>query len=104
LVGLLLLAFLGGTLAQVAASPVPVQHPCVVAKNLGSHDMPCKPMPPEPGTPACVVAIGCGVMAMLAPDLPSMALRQTPVWYSLPPTERAGRSIKPDLFPPILVA
>ncbi len=103
MIGLMLLALLGGTLAQAAMSPAPAQHSCDVTMNPGSHGMPCKPMPSEPGMPACVAAIGC-MIAVPVPELPSVALRSTPAWYAAPPDGRAGRSTEPDPFPPKLVA
>jgi hypothetical protein len=104
MVGLLLSVFLGGTLTQVTASPVPPHHSCDVTVGLGDHGMPpCEPMSSKPGMPACMAAIGCVAMPMLAPDLPSVTLRRTPVWCAALPDERAGRAIRPDPFPPKIV-
>ncbi|MGE0270213.1 MAG: hypothetical protein AB7M05_08485 [Alphaproteobacteria bacterium] len=54
--------------------------------------------------PACVALVGCSIFAgTLALDLSiSTPLRWSSAWYDSDLTDLVGRSIKPDLFPPIL--
>ena len=109
-VALTILAFVGGMTLQLmppkaafAAERAPSQSDCahmaMPAQDAGSsHEMPCKGIDPE-----CVKLMGC----LGTPSLPSrlgadfVHVAYDRVFYWTPDTFRDGRSIKPDLFPPI---
>lgn len=107
---LTLLAFGGGMTLQlmppkaVLAAPASVpamgdcQHMAVPADVGPSHTMPCKGIDPE-----CVKQMGClGTASLpLRPPSPATFFSYSRVTYWLPAAIFAGRSIKPDLLPPI---
>ena len=107
IVVLSLLAFVGGMTLQLmppkaafAAAPVlgDCQHMTVPADAGPSHTMPCKGLDPE-----CVKQMGCLGTANLPlrPLSPATLFSYSRVAYWLPAATFAGRSIKPDLLPPI---
>ena len=108
-VALTLLAFVSGMTLQLmppkstlAAAPLPAmgdcEHMVAPAKVGSSHTMPCKGIDPE-----CVKQMGClGTASLpLPPRSPATFFSYRRVAYWLPAEVFAGRSIKPDLLPPI---
>src|SRR4051794_39607687 len=106
-----LIAFTGGMTLQLmppkaafaASAAVPIAGDCVdmampPADHGAVHDMPCKGMDPE-----CVKQMHC----LGTPSLPLrlgdnvVSFNYGKVAYWAPATFRDGRSIKPDLLPPI---
>jgi hypothetical protein len=103
-------AFIGGMTLQVmppkaalAADIAPAMGDCAQmamppADAAAGHKAPCKGMDPE-----CVKQMGCLGTANLPLHPPSLAtvFSYHKVAYWLPAVIFAGRSIKPDLLPPI---
>lgn len=98
---LLLLTFVGGSWVSAYAQPAP--QPCPMAMEMGMKvDAPAMPMPCEDGTPACTKRICC----LIGTALPMSPPAETPVSFGMIqylPTDapQGGRSIEPELFPPI---
>lgn len=69
--------------------------------NCDHPGAPCKGM-----TPACIDNMGCATIAALpaTPLLTSAPLRWDVLSYRLVDAAMAGRTIRPELFPPILRA
>lgn len=109
-IALTLVAFVGGMTLQLMppkvafAAPVPVpamgdcQHMAMPTDAGPSHTIPCKGIDPE-----CVKQMGClGTASLpLRPASPATFFSYSRVAYWLPAAIIAGRSIKPDLLPPI---
>jgi hypothetical protein len=111
LVVLTLLAFVGGMTLQLmppkiafAASPTPAAGDCshiTTPRDHGSNGqkVPCQ----DTDLPECIKQMGC----LGTPSLPLGARTNfvpfgyNKIAYSTPPAFRDGRSIEPDLFPPI---
>ena len=105
-----LLAFVGGMTLQLmppkaafASGTAPMSGDCahmaMPSPDAGSgHAMPCKGMDPE-----CVKQMGClgtpSLPLRLGVDVIPFAYGKVVYWT--PAVARDGRSIKPDLFPPI---
>jgi hypothetical protein len=100
---LLLGAFLSGTSVEAVMAAMPMDQPCDMAMDMGgSNDgAPCSQ---RDAMPACAPFVGCASFVGLpAPDLSAFTVfRWSSVWYGGDLTGLVGRSIKPDLFPPIL--
>lgn len=98
------LALLGAVPAAVAASVAPAGMPgCGALMGLTAVDgVPCDPA--EPGQPACLAsAVGCAVVALPGPAAAqALAVPHLPrLWDPGPSLLLLGRTLKPDLFPPI---
>jgi hypothetical protein len=96
---LLLGAFLSGTSVEAVMAAMPMDQPCDMAMDMGgSNDgAPCSQ---RDAMPACAPFVGCASFVGLpAPDLSAFTVFR---WYGGDLTGLVGRSIKPDLFPPIL--
>lgn len=82
---------------------MPMDQPCGMAMDMGgSNDgAPCGQ---RDAMPACIPFVGCPTFVGLsASDLSAFTkFRWSTIWYGGNLTALAGRSIKPDLFPPIL--
>lgn len=105
---LLLLTFVGGPWLSAAAEAAP--KPCTMmmsgdnASGVGPMKMgdTDKPMPCHDSTPACMKRICCLVSTTLPAAPPSVALPvPSGVHYPLAASLDGGRSVKPELFPPI---
>ena len=110
---LLLLTFVGGSWVSAFAQSAP--RPCPMAMDMGMKadaaqdgtmkgDAPATPMPCEDGTPACAKRICCFVGTALPTPPPGV----TPVSFGMiqylpADAPQGGRSIEPELFPPIHV-
>jgi hypothetical protein len=103
---LMLVALYLGASTQAGAAVSEMRQPCqLMTMTHGTLvDTPCKPGASIPGMPGCPFAPACvGVIALEppAPQTPWHAATWTPVWYGRPSNLGAGRSIAPDLLPPI---
>lgn len=103
---LAVLALLGATPVGGVAASVPAGiSPCMamMAHDAG-HDGPCDPAAPEPGMRGCVVSMaGCNVVALPGPESAVVPMLNVPaVWALGPSILGPGRTIEPNLFPPIL--
>jgi hypothetical protein len=105
---LLLLTFVGGGWPSASAQATP--SPCMMAMDTGKAPdaglakaaRPDGPMPCEDGTPACMKRVCCLASTTLSSPLPaSPALAAGTVRYLPAVSLRDGRSIEPELFPPI---
>jgi hypothetical protein len=106
---ILLLTFVSGPWLSVVAQPPP--KPCTVMmppddapdRALMDMDDTGECMPCQDGTPVCMERICCFVGAtFLAPLPPGVSVLATSVVRYLPmPSRGEGRSIEPELFPPI---
>lgn len=98
------LALLGAVPVAVAASVAPAGMPGCGALMGLVDGVPCDPAAPEPGQPACLASpVGCAVVA-----LPGTAAAQAlavphlaRLWDPGPSLLLLGRTLEPDLFPPI---
>jgi hypothetical protein len=101
---LMLVALFVGVSAQGLAAVSAAGQPCQVTMTRGNDpDAPCKSAS-RPDAPACLFAPACiGVVALepAAPHTPNPVAAWREVWYGDPPAPGVGRSIRPDLFPPI---
>lgn len=99
------LALLGAAPA-VVASLAPAGMPgCGAPMGHTAVDgAPCDPAAPESGRPACPPsAIGCAVVALPDPVAQALAVPHQPrVWDPGPSPLLIGRTVEPNLFPPIL--
>ncbi len=104
---LAVLALLGAAPA-VAASLAPAGMPgCGALMGHTAVDgAPCDPAAPEKGQPACPAsAIGCAVVALPGPATQALSVPRLPaLWDPGPSPIFLGRTVEPDLFPPILSA
>lgn len=103
---LAMLALLGTAPVGVAATFAPAgTSPCMamMAHDAG-HDGPCDSTDPQPGMPACgLFMAGCAVVAFPGPESPvAFPLSAPTVWAVGPLKIGPGRTIEPNLFPPIL--
>lgn len=103
---LAVLALLGAVPAAVAASVAPAGMPgCGALMGLTAVDgAPCDPAAPEPGQPACLASsVGCAVVALPGPAVAqALAVPDlTRLWDPGPSLLLLGRTLEPDLFPPI---
>ena len=106
--GLMLLTFVGGPWLSAAAEAAP--KPCMMAMAGGSDHAGMmamsgsgKSMPCQDSTPACMKRICCLVGATLLvppPSTPSVLAVST-VRYLPTASPGGGRSVEPELFPPI---
>ncbi|MGE0270251.1 MAG: hypothetical protein AB7M05_08685 [Alphaproteobacteria bacterium] len=100
---LLLGAFLSGTSVEAVMAAMPMDQPCDMAMDMGGSGdgVPCSQ---RDAMPACAPFVGCPTFVGLpAPDLSAFTLfRWSSAWYGRDLVSLVGRSIKPDLFPPIL--
>lgn len=100
---LLLGAFLSGTSVEAVMAAMPMDQPCDMAMDMGGSGdgAPCSQ---RDAMPACAPFVGCAIFVGLpAPDRTAFTLfRWSSAWYGRDLTGLVGRSIEPDLFPPIL--
>lgn len=105
MVVLAVLALLGAVPAVMAASVASAGMPgCGALMGHAAFDgVPCDPVAPEPGQPACLAStIGCAVVALPGPAAQALAVpRLTRLWDPGPSLLLLGRTLEPDLFPPI---
>jgi hypothetical protein len=109
LLALLLLTFVGASwvsaFAQTAPQPCPMGMKMDIKTDLEpAGSAPADPMPCMDSTPACAKRICC----LIGTALPMSPPAETPVSFGMIqylPTDAAqgGRSIEPELFPPIHV-
>jgi hypothetical protein len=104
---LLALLFVAGTTGMLisgsatSAMPTPCHEATWDIIPPSNAEMPCKGI-----TPACVEVMGCAVLAALLPTplSPPMPIKWAVVAYHLHSFVLDGRSVEPELFPPILSA
>jgi hypothetical protein len=106
---LLLLTFVAGGWPSASAQATP--SPCMMAMDTGKAPdaglakaaRPDGPMPCEDGTPACMKRTCClaGTTLLSSPPLASPVLAAGTVRYPPAVPLSGGRSIEPELFPPI---
>jgi hypothetical protein len=99
----LILALVIGLTGQVAFMPMAMAVPPDQASDMSpaapcsGSDMPCKGM-----MPACMDSMSCTFTVVLPmPMAPPTALQWSRVSYATLSATLNGRSIEPDLFPPI---
>jgi hypothetical protein len=102
---LLVLAFVAGTTGSLTSANVALAVPMPCHDGMASDtapmsdsSMPCKGM-----MPACADAMGCIVLAALpaAPTAASVAVVWAAIDYPVLASMLDGRSVEPELFPPI---
>jgi hypothetical protein len=113
-ISVLAIALLAGTTSQLmphgamiaaakAAAPCVAMDMSTVSSSPSamSDDMPCKGM-----IPVCTDSIGCAVVVDLPmpPQTAPAPVRWVQIVWSAEQTALAGRSVSPELFPPILSA
>lgn len=109
---LLLLTFVGGSWVSAAAQTAP--QPCPMAMKMAMKadsqaasskaTAPDKPMPCQDSAPGCAKRICCLIGATLLIPSPTFApLSFGIVQYVAMDASQGGRSIEPELFPPIHV-
>ena len=110
LIAITIFAFVGGmtlqamppSIASDKSAPLSIAKDCArmaLPHDMGrSHAVPCKGVDPE-----CVKQNGClGTASLpLRPPGPPILFTYGRVAYWAPPAIFAGRSVKPDLYPPI---
>lgn len=113
LLALLLLTFVGASWVSAFAQTAP--QPCPMAMEMDMKveaasaammktDAPAMPMPCEDGTPACTKRICCLIGTALPMPPPAVTLVSFGMVQYLPTdAPQGGRSIEPELFPPIHV-
>lgn len=100
---LAVLALLGAAPVMAASTPAGMPDCGALMGHTAAHDAPCDPATSDPGQPACPTsAIGCTAVALPSPlaqasSVPS-ALR---LWDPGPSSMLLGRTLDPNLFPPI---
>lgn len=99
---LLLLTFVGGSGLSAAAQAAAL--PCMIAMQASGD--PAGSMPCERSMPGCTKQICC--MTSSSPSVlvapPGLVLLpQSAVRYITVPPEHGGRSVEPELFPPITI-
>jgi hypothetical protein len=104
MVVLTVFALIGAMSAMTAPSALAGMPECTAL--MGETAMggaPCDPATPQPGQPACLTsAIGCA--AVVLPDpvvLATFVPQPVRLWVSASLSVLRGRTIEPNLFPPI---
>lgn len=100
----LMLALVIGTTAQLMPSSIAHPDMGLRADMAGGCD---RPQPPCTGhMPNCIDHLGCLTVSALpaSPVSVAVAFEWTSLDYNLAPTALSGRSVKPELSPPILAA
>jgi hypothetical protein len=100
----LALAFFVSATVQVLPSSMAIGESGVRADMAGGCD---RPQPPCTGhLPNCIDHLGCLTVSALpaSPVSVAVAFEWTSLDYDLAPTALSGRSVKPELSPPILAA
>lgn len=103
-IAFLFASFLGGTSTQAMSVAMSPDKPCGMAMDVSKSGSDTGNPQSRPSTlPACIALVGCAIfVGTVAPDLStSTPLRWSSAWYGGDLTSLVGRSIKPDLFPPI---
>ena len=105
-IAVLALAFVVGlttqTILPARAVPMPVP---MRAAGMPAHSDERPVAPCKPATPICVDHVGCvTVMAVPAPTAMGVSIRWHTVSYDPALSHLRGRSVEPELSPPILAA
>ncbi|HEY5299346.1 MAG TPA: hypothetical protein VIJ55_01610 [Acetobacteraceae bacterium] len=100
---LLVVTLLSGMSAQAALS-APTLQPCSAAIALNGHgSAPAPPPCPLSGLAGCAATTGCvtAIADAAGADVQSAPHVSRLAWYAAPPATIAGRTVRPELSPPI---
>jgi len=100
---LLVVTLLTGMSTQAALS-APTLQPCSATIALNGHgSAPAPPPCPLSGVAGCAAASGCAtaIADAAGADVQSAPHVRQLTWYAAPPATIAGRTVRPELSPPI---